>query len=259
MVGVTSTRPVLVLASGLSTVLLLAGCTSEEEGTASPAPTSAESSSAAPSSEGGGGGEDTGGGSASEDLTAGLLPADSFGAGSVAAPLSEAELAAGAASAADAGDVTITPESCDQAVDGSQIGVEDLDAFAAQSVTGAQSTSVQLISIGGDQDDPVGTLAAAAAECPQATISSPEIGSATITFAAVPVPDLGDGAAALSYTTTVTGPDGAPLTIPAVVGIVQDGDRLITLVTLSPTGAVDTAAFATLLEDAYDFQAAALD
>ena len=249
MTSPSTRRLPAVLVSGVAAALVLAGCTSTEEGSASPASTSAGSSAASSSAEGS---------TSTDDLTPGLLPEDAFGAGSVVTPLSEAELEQGA-SLGDLSGITITPETCAQALQDSQPGVEDLDAFAAQSATSGTSVVVELISTGGGQDDAVSSLAAAVATCPQATISSPEVGTATVTFAVLEVPDLGDGSAALSYTTTVTGPDGSTIAVPALVGLVADGDRLVTLVSTSLGGTVDQAGFGTLLQQAYEFQADALD
>ena len=84
--------------------------------------------------------------------------------------------------------------------------------------------------------------------------------------------DLGDGAAALRYTTSATTPDGTHVTVPVLVGAVQDGDRLVVLISLAdPTGgaaaggtatptpaALDPVAFTDLLQEAYQVQADAL-
>ena len=91
-------------------------------------------------------------------------------------------------------------------------------------------------------------------------MTSPDLGTATIRFAAVDVPDLGDGSAAVSFTTVATGPDGQQLTVPALTGVVEDGERTITLLSIDPQGApLDPAAFAALLEQAFQAQAEALD
>ncbi|SCX56967.1 hypothetical protein SAMN03159343_3548 [Klenkia marina] len=238
--------------------LLLAGCSSTVEGTASPSPTgeggssSSSSSSSAPSS--------SGGSSGSGDLSAGLLPEDAFGAGATVAPVTEADVAAGSAAGSLDG-ATVTPEACAAAVQKSQPSVEDLDGFAAQAATtGTTGTTitVQVITEGAP-GDPAADLASAVQSCPQATVTSPEIGTATITFAVLDVPDIGDGSAALSYTTTVTGPDGTQLAIPAQVGVVRDGDRAVTLLSTTVGGTLDPASFAALLQQAYDYQAEQLD
>lgn len=250
MTSLRRARPVLLLATGL----LLAGCTGVAEGSASPAagstsaPDSSSSSASAEPSD-----DDA------EDLSAGLLPADAFGPGAVVTELTEAQLQQGASVVPDSADLTITPESCAAAVQDSQPGVEDLDGFAAQSIESGGTSTVELLTTGGPDEDPVGTLSDVATTCPQATVSSPELGSVTLTFTALPVPALGDGSAAVAYTTTVPGPGGALLTIPAAIGLVQDGDRLLTLVSLGTTAPVDPAQFAALLQQAFDHQAGALD
>jgi hypothetical protein len=91
-------------------------------------------------------------------------------------------------------------------------------------------------------------------------VTSPQIGTATVDHAELDVPDLGDGSAGASVTTTVTGPDGRPQSVPALVGVVQDGERALVLVSTDTQGdAPDPAAFTALLEQAFDAQAAALD
>lgn len=251
---ITSRRTPLVL---VTAALLLAGCSSTVEGTASPAPgagSSSGSSSAPESSSGSSGGSGSG---TSTDLEAGLLPQSAYGAGAVVSPVSEADVAAGSANSSLEG-ATITPEACAAAVQKSQPSVEDIDGFAAQTATSGTTISVEVITQGAP-GDPVADLASAVQTCPQATISSPELGSATITFATLDVPDLGDGSAAITYTTVVTGPDGSQLSIPAQVGVVADGDRAVTLVSTSLGGTLDATAFGELLRQAYEYQSEQLD
>jgi hypothetical protein len=120
---------------------------------------------------------------------------------------------------------------------------------------------------GGPTKDAVSQLSEAAERCPEAQITSPQIGQATVTFESLPVDDLGDGSALLRYTTTVSLPDGTQAAVPALIGAVQDSDRLLVLMNLDPGTATDTsggavldpAAFADLLAQAYQMQADALD
>jgi hypothetical protein len=82
----------------------------------------------------------------------------------------------------------------------------------------------------------------------------------TVAFEDVPVANLGDGAAAMRYTATITQRDGAKATVPALVGAVEDGGRLVVLISLAkPTGGpaavLDPAAFTSLLRKAYQAQA----
>jgi hypothetical protein len=106
-------------------------------------------------------------------------------------------------------------------------------------------------------------LAEAAQRCPTAQVTSPQIGQARITFQNLPAPPLGDGAAVLQYTTVVSAPDGTQVTIPTLIGAVQDGNRLVMLITLpaqpgAPGAVPDPAAFTALLRQAYQAQADAL-
>jgi hypothetical protein len=123
----------------------------------------------------------------------------------------------------------------------------------AQSATIGSAATVEVLVRGGPIEDAVEQLSAAAERCPQAQITSP---------------NLGDGAALLRYTTVVSLPDGTQVQIPALIGAVEDGDRLLVLLNLDAGGATpgattaapqDPAAFADLLAQAYDTQAAAFD
>jgi len=202
------------------------------------------------------------------DLASGLLPAEAFGQDAAVVAIGPDQLAQGAGLAASGADgLQITPEECAVAVEGTQPSFDDFDDIAAQSATGPSATTVQVLVRGGPTEDTVGQLAAAAERCPQAQIVSPQFGSATITFEQLPVEDLGDGAAMLRYTTAVTGPDGSSVTIPALIGAVEDGDRLLILMNLetaalnggTAAAPADPSAFADLLAQAYEAQAEALD
>jgi hypothetical protein len=164
----------------------------------------------------------------------------------------------------------VTPAECAAAVQGAQPSFADFEDVAAESATAGPATTVEVLVRGGPADDTVALLAAAAERCPQAQLTSPQFGRATVTFENLPVDDLGDGAALLRFTTDVTLPDGGRATVPALVGAVEDGDRLLVLTTLDTSGIAgsgatagspgpDPAAFGDLLRQAYEVQAAALD
>lgn len=145
---------------------------------------------------------------------------------------------------------------------------DDFDDIAAQSATSGSATTVQVLVRGGPTKNTVGQLQAAADRCPQATMTAPQFGRATITFESIPVADLSEGAALLRYETAVALPDGTEATVPALIGAMQDGERLLILMHLETsalgTGApavppADPAAFADLLEQAHEAQTAALD
>ena len=203
------------------------------------------------------------------DLASGLLPAEAFGQEATVVPISLEQLQQGAGVAAQGVEgLQITPEACAAAVEGTQPSFDDFGDVVGQSATVGSAVTVEVLVRGGPTKDAVSQLADAAARCPEAQVTSPQIGTATITFQDIPVDDLGDGSALLQYTTSVTLPDGTQATIPALIGAVQDSDRLLVLMNLDAGGATpggaaatppDPAAFADLLEQAYEAQAEALD
>ena len=240
------------LAAGLACAALLGACSGGDESppeasTGSSTASGSVPSSSAPPSTGAAGG-----------LAEGLLPAEAFGAGASVIPLSREQLEQGAGLAADPEGLTITPESCAAAVEGTQPQIEDYDEVAAQAATVGGVTTVEVLLQGEATEGAVEALVGAAARCPEAQISSPELGEAALTFEALDVPAVGDGAAAVRYTTTLT-QGGQEVSVPALVGLVQDGDRLITLLTIATDGSqLDGAAFASLLEQSFEVQAEAL-
>ncbi len=243
-----------LLAAGLLSTAVLAGCGADDADAGSRAEASDGKAAEASSK-----------GKAEVDLASGLLPADAFGPDAVVAAVSPEELEQGAGLADSFSDVQVTPEACNGAVQGTQPDLADFDEIAAVSATEGTTVVVEMLVRGGPTEGTVDALAGAAERCPEAQVSSPDIGTARVLFENLPVADLGDGAAALRYTTVVTAPDGTEVTVPALLGAVEDGDRLIVLTSLAvdPTGAatppLDGAAFTALLEQAYQAQADALD
>jgi hypothetical protein len=243
-------RPLGVLSVGLLGTAVLAGCGSEVAGNAS-ASSSSSSSSASASSIGD-----------IEDLSAGLLPAEAFGAGAQISPITADQLAAQRDQLGGLGglqDLTITPESCAPAVKQVQPGLDDMDGLAAQTATSGTAATIEVLAEGAAVSGSLDQFASGIQGCPQATITSPQIGTATVTFTPLDVPDLGDGSAGLSMSISATGPDNTPITVPLLLGLAIDGDRLVSLTATDPSGAPDPAAFAQLLQQAYDHQADALD
>ena len=240
-----------LLAAGLISTTLLAGCSGSEE---EDAPAPAASSSA----------EETAEEPAVSDLAAGLLPAEAFGPDATVVSVSPEQLSQGAGIAAAAEGAEIQPEECRAAVEGTQPDLEDFADVAAQSASLGASTTVQMLVRGGPLEDVVVQLEQAAERCPQAQITLPGVGQAALTFENLPVDDLGDGAAVVRSAVVVAGPDGTQTSIPTLVGAVEDGDRLLLLLTIvadpsQPGGSADPAAFTALLAQAYETQADALD
>lgn len=246
----------LVLAAALAGLPACGGGDAgEEAGPSSAAPSGAEETAAEES--------------AAPDLASGLLPADAFGPDASVIAVTAEQLRQGAGLAATGAEgVQVEPEACAAAVDGTQPQFDDFEDVVAQSATTGSATTVEVLVRGGPTGDTVAQLDAAADRCPQATITGPKFGQAQIAFESLPVDDLGDGAALLRYTTAVTLPDGTQVTVPALIGAVQDDDRLLILMNLETsalgaapaagTGPADPAAFTDLLAQAYEAQAEAL-
>ncbi len=238
--------PLLLATAAASAVLLLAGCGSSADSAAAPV-------SVAPAA-------------ATEDAAAladGLLPADEFAPGAEVTPVTADQLSAALAGATghDLSAVTVTPESCVAALDAARAALGDPAAVqdaAGQVARAGFAGSAELLTLGGPTDVLVGTLTDAVAACPTATISTP-MGDAVVTFGTVTSPDLGDAAAVVPVTATVTQPGGAQLGGSALLGVVQDGDRLLTLVSGAVATAPDAAAFDELLAAAAQHASDTLD
>ena len=259
MTGSRRRRSLGVLTAGLLGAAALAGCSSEVEGNASagsPDPSSSSSSSPSSSSAGG----STGPLDDVEDLSAGLLPADAFGAGARATPMTTDEFEQQSElGGLGLGDVTITPEACAPAVEQVQPGLEDMVGLGAQTVAVGAGAVVEILAEGPGFTEGIEQLATTVETCPQATITAPQIGTATVAFTALDVPELGDGSAGVTMTLTLPGPDGQPLTVPVLLAMAADGERLVSLTATDPTGVSDPAAFVALMQQAFDHQATALD
>ena len=248
-------RPLEVLTATVLGAATIAGCSSEVAGRASASDPSGAAGS--PSASGSTGALDD-----VADLSAGLLPAEAFGPGAQVTPITADQVAQQQSRLGALGgltDLTISPESCAPAVASIQPGLDDLDGLGAQTVTSGTGATVEILAEGAGISDGVEQLGATAQTCPQATITASEIGTATVTFTALEVPELGSGSAGLTMTLSLTGPDGQPVTVPLLLGMAADGDRLVSLTATDPTGASDPAAFAALLQQAYQHQADALD
>lgn len=243
------------LVAGLScATLLLTACSGgSDDGGGTDAGSGTSSAASSPPSESAAAEAEQAGG-----LAEGLLPAEAFGAEALVVPVSREQLEQGAGLAADPASLDIAPEACAAAVAGTQPEIEDYDEVAAESATVGGATTVEVLLQGEATAGALEGLAGAAARCPEARISSPELGEAVVTFEDLEVPELGDGAAAVRYTTTLT-QGGQEVSVPTLIGVAQDGDRVVLLLTIAADGSQpDTAAFTTLLEEAFEVQADAL-
>ena len=202
-------------------------------------------------------------GAAAQDLSRGLLPAEAFGEDAAVRPFTMAQLqqqltaVPGGLTGALAG-VQITPPACVTALQGlgaGLVGITDLAGEGAR--TGAGGTAEALVT-GSSATTAVDTLRTTVDACRQVQVTSPH-GTATITLDEVTVPSLGDDAAAVQATAVLTPADRAPVTVSGLLGVVQDGDRLLLLGTAAPgTAAPDRASFTLLLKKAFDTESSAL-
>ncbi len=235
-----------LLATGLVAGALLTGCSAgadvqEAAATGAPAP-SAEAAAAT---------------STAGDLAAGLLPADAFGADARVLPVSGERLSHGGLGAIGSpADVQVTPESCTAALEALPVPQPPAaDDVAAQIAVAGTTYTAELLAVAGPAAALVGEVPALIEQCPQVQVGSPEHGAATIDLATFDVPELGDDAVGVTVTAVATEPGGAQVTVPALVGLVRDGDRVLALATGDRAGGEpDRAAFTALLEQAYDAQ-----
>ncbi|SFP51602.1 hypothetical protein SAMN05660464_3395 [Geodermatophilus dictyosporus] len=244
-------------APGLVAAALLTGCTGDEGGqaasgqsSASPSASSSASSTALPSSGAGG-----------SELAPGLLPAEAFGPDARVTPVTEEQLAQGAALAGgSAAGLQVDPPECATLVQQSQPSFDEYEDVAAQVAVVGTTTTVQALVSGGPAEEALAGLGAPPAGCESVRVTSPEVGTVDIDYGPLEVPDLGDGSGGIAFTTTTAGAGEAVLVVPALVGVVRDGERaLVLLSTDTQGGAVDPTAFTSLLQQAHETQAENLD
>jgi hypothetical protein len=256
MIGSVARRPRssgAVLVTAVASAALLAGCATGSGHGGSAAASSSTSSSAAASSSGSVSGS---------TLTKGLLPADAFGTQATVVGLTLEQLRQSTATlgTGSTAGIQVDPPSCAAAVQGTSPNYDKVDDLAAQSAVSTSGATVEALMTGGPATGAAEKLRGAAAACPQATITTPQSGAVTITFTTVPVKHMGEDAAALQLTTSLTKPDGTKASVPALIGAVEDHHRLLLLITAGTNGTTpDPSAFTALLDKAYSTQAHAFD
>jgi hypothetical protein len=192
---------------------------------------------------------DTGGG-----LSAGLLPAEAFGSGATVTPLPADRLRqAGAMAGGMAGMLpagTLTPAGCASALQDVLPLLAGVDDAAGEVARAGGTVTAELLAVPGSPVDAVARFTAVTQACAGAQVTSPH-GSGTVSIAPLAVPALGDGAAAVALTVSGQGPDGTARTGTALVGLVQDGQRVLAVAQASPQGdPLDPATFSSLLQQA---------
>jgi len=196
------------------------------------------------------------------DLARALLPADAFGPDAVVIPMPTDR-------SRTAGDLTgalafsqITPESCATALRQILPQMAAVSDTAGQMARSGDTVTAELLARPAAGLDAVGQLTALREACTSAQVSAPGYGTGTGTVTPLAVPALHDGVAAAGVSVAVetSGPDGRSWSGTALAALVQDGDHVLVLARMAPSGAaVDPGAFDDLLRQAYQTQAATLD
>jgi hypothetical protein len=249
---------------GAAAATLLTGCAGSGGSGATASGSSPASSSASPSASG----------PQESPLAKGLLSPSAFGSSATVVSLTLQQFQqATSGKLGTAGGVTVDPPRCAGALRSTQTDpsrVKDLVAEAATTRGSDRGTvTVEAIATGALVDGAVDELNSAVQSCPEVTVRSGQLGRATVKFSKIDVSKIAEKAAAVQFTTTVTPPGHDAVTVPAVIGAVQDGDRLVLLLdaaasngaaSSSGTSAAppDTAAFTSLLRKAYETERNAL-
>jgi hypothetical protein len=236
-----------LLATALIALTVLAaatGCAEPAGGEAAAAPPSTSASSAAPSS------------SAAEELrtadelAAGLLPAEAFGPEANVVTVDVRQLSTGASGGLPQG-ATVTPLECGQGLGATTVSPEDFGVVVAQSATSPDGVTVEVLAESGQVGDAAPAFDELVERCPRVTVDAPDGTSVTVDFAAFDVPDLGDASDGLRFTTAVSASDGTQLTVPSLLAVATEGQRLVFLQrTGADSAPLDEAAFTDLFEQA---------
>lgn len=233
--------PGLLAAAGA--VVLLSAC-AEEPSSGETGATSSSSASASATEER----------ASAEDLTAALLPAEAFGPGAQVTTVNVQQLATNPGAISP--ESTIDPDTCTEGVGGTQPAFTPEDGtIVAQAAVTETGATVEVLVDAEDIEALTPQLADLVGQCPQVTVDAADGSTATIDFAALDVPDVGDSSEAVTATLALTGPDGTNLTLTSLLAVAVDGDRLLFLQQSGPTSTPpDPAAFAALFEDAFEAQ-----
>jgi hypothetical protein len=231
-----------LLAAAGATVLLSACAEEPASGEAG-----ASSSSSAPASPT----EDR---ATNEELTAALLPAEAFGPGAQVTTVNIQQLATNPGAISP--EAAIDPDTCTDGVGGTQPAFTPEDGtIVAQSALTETGATVEILIDAEDIEGLTPKLADLVAQCPRVTVDAPDGSTATIDYAALDVPDVGDSSEAVTANLALTAPDGTNLTLTSLLAVAVDGDRLLFLQQVGPTSTPpDPAAFSTLFEDAFQAQ-----
>lgn len=182
-------------------------------------------------------------------LPAALLPPGAFGPGVQVTHLPAGELtrAQGMAGAATGvlSRVQLDPPQCEAALRQAVTALSSARDAAGEVARGTGTFTAELLVASSPQSDVASRLTAAASTCASAGAGTAQDGSAAVRLTPLRVP-LADGAVAMAV--SVTGRPGAAASAHGgLIGLVQDGDRLVLLAQGASAGEPDSAAFTGLL------------
>ena len=239
---------------------LLAGCAGHGPNGGTAAASSSNASTAASSSSAG---------ARTSPLSKGLLPASAFGQANVVSLTLQQFKQAAAGKLSQAGGLQVNPPQCASALQTTRPDVDQVKDAVAQSATQQGTATIEAIMTGSSLDGAAAKLKTAMTNCPKIDITAPQLGTATLTFAPLDVSGVSDQAAGAQYTMTITPPNHAPVTLPALIAVAQDKDRLVLLMTVAAGDAAagggatpappDPTAFTALFGKAYTTEKKALD
>ena len=246
-------RSVAALGAGLVGAVL-AGCAADQPRTAPAAATGPAESSATPS--------------ASSGLAAGLLPAEAFGEDADVhvlpfdgVPYFDNWGRGGHWGHWGHDDESVMPAECRTALDQAATQLGDVQDAAGQVAWADGTRTFEVLAVPAEPVDAVEQFQAVVDAC-DAVSSSEEGGDeehGDVQVGIDPLPGPPDGMAGVSVTFSGTYADGTWAST-SLLGIAQDGDRVLLLAQMSRDDtAPDSAAFTALLQHAYDVQSDALD
>lgn len=187
-----------------------------------------------------------------EELSAALLPAEAFGPDADVVKISVDEISTATGGGLPPG-ATVQPANCAQLAGSAQLSPEDFGAIVAQTATSPTSITVEVLAESEQIDSALPGFDDVPAECRQFTVTAQDGTAATVTSAPLDVPSLGDASGGVTLTVALRGPDGSSLTVPTLIAVAAEGQRLLFLQQVSPQAApLDPAAFSALFEEAFE-------
>jgi hypothetical protein len=244
-------RSIAALGAGLVAGAVLTGCAADPTQTTPAAATGPVESSAAPS--------------ASSELADGLLPAEAFGDDADVDVLPFDGTPGfgywGHWGHEGHDDESVTPAACQTALDQAATSFEDVQDAAGQVAHTDGTRTFEVLAVPPEHVDAVEQFQAVVDACGAVSITEQDGDGdhGDVQVSVGPLPGVPEGMAGVSITFSGTYADGS-WAANALLGVAQDGDRVLALAQMSwDDPAPDPASFTALLQRAYDVQAQALD